>query len=65
MNTYRTFKTWQEAARYRTEHGTGGFIFVPVTDKSLADESILFPAGMTASKVMLHQLTKGLSGELI
>ena len=65
MKTYRTFETWQEAARYRTEHGTGGFIFVPVTDKALGDESILFPAGMTASKVMLHQLTKGLSGKLI
>ncbi len=65
MNTYRTFETWQEAARYRAEHGTGGFIFVPVTDKALADEAILFPAGMTASNVMLHRLTQGLSGELI
>lgn len=65
MRTYRTFDTWQEAAQYRAINGTGGFIFVPVANHALVSESILFPVGMTASKVMLHQLTKGLSGELI
>lgn len=65
MTTYRTFKTWQEAAQYRMEHGTGGFIFVPVTDKALADEAILFPYNYTPSKIFTHQLTRGLSGEII
>jgi hypothetical protein len=65
MKTYRTFSTWQEAAQYRALHGTGGFIFVPVTEKALADESILFPVGYTPTAIFNHVLTRGLSGELI
>lgn len=65
MKTYRTFDTWQEAAQYRMQHGTGGFIFVPVTEHALAAESILFPVGYTPSQIFTHVLTRGLSGELI
>ena len=65
MKTYRTFPTWQAACEYRTLNGTGGFVFVPVTDKALGDEAILFPVGMTASQIFNHPLTRGLSGELV
>lgn len=65
MKTYRTFATWQEACEYRALNGTGGFVFVPVTEKALGDESILFPAGMTPTLIFNHPLTMGLSGELV
>ena len=65
METFHTFNTWQEAAQFRAMNGTGGFIFVPVTEKELGDNSILFPVGYTPSKIFNHVLTCGLSGELI
>lgn len=61
MITYKAFGSKQEAIEYRETHGTGGWIFAPEAE----GETILFPVQFTATMILSHRLTRGLSGELV
>jgi len=56
---YDEFPTLEAAQHYRRHTGIGGWIF------SHAGGAILFGKGMTPSTIMLHPLTRGLSGSLL
>lgn len=61
VKKYLVFNTTQEARDYRHENGTGGWIFAPEN----GGEVVLFPPEMAPTQIFNHQLTKGLSGQLI
>jgi|FLOH01.1.fsa_nt_gi hypothetical protein len=61
MGTFITFETTQAARDHRHSFGTGGWIFASDDRKII----ILFPPDMSPSSIFNHQLTKGLSGDLI
>lgn len=65
MSTFYTFGTLQAARDYRHNNGTGGWIFEPTSVKEFGYECILFPPEFSPSDIFRHQLTRGMSGNLI
>ena len=55
---YDEFPTLEAAQKYRRGTGIGGWIF------SHEGGAILFGFGMTHTDIMLHPLTRGLSGTI-
>lgn len=60
--TLRVFERADDAISFRARTGCGGWVWAPEDQLSPA---ILFPYRMTRTEILLHPMTRGLSGRLI
>lgn len=66
MNTFIHFDNETDANTYRSNHGTGGHIFVitKCTPLNEVGQAWLFPPEMTCSEIMTHPITAGKDGAI-